>query len=300
MLLVLAAGQIRRRCARVAHRFPEGNRTGFRPVRKDTVPRTRGGRSGQWRPGVPRAGAVREQSPRDRAPRRLPSQRASAKPHPNGIPLSAGTKVDRGLFPQAAALRRTAPGHPGRTAYPDTRHRDSGIGARTRGFRAGAPAARRKESSGPPRILHTQGSEISAATPQMACTRGFRAGAPAARRKGSSGPPRILHTQGAEISAATPQMAGTRGFRAGAPAARRKESSGPPRILHTQGSEVFAATPQMACLRENRTEACRHRCVAWSSKPMCGSDVTGRFDSCTLPPIDYKGLLCRPFPFQAT
>lgn len=92
-----------------------------------------------------------------------------------------------------------------------------------------------------------------------------------------------------------------RGFRAGAPDARRKEISGPPRILHTQGSAISAATRQMACLRENRTEACRHRCVAWSSKPMCGSDVTGRFDSCTLPPALTKMPISndRHFLFQA-
>lgn len=32
-------------------------------------------------------------------------------------------------------------------------------------------------------------------------------------------------------------------------------------------------------------EAFRHRCGAWSSKPMYGSDVVGRFDPCTLPPL---------------
>ena len=35
-------------------------------------------------------------------------------------------------------------------------------------------------------------------------------------------------------------------------------------------------------------EAFRHRCGAWSSKPMLGSDVLGRFDSCTLPPLKDK------------
>ncbi len=41
-----------------------------------------------------------------------------------------------------------------------------------------------------------------------------------------------------------------------------------------------------------RKEAFRHRCGAWSSKPMLGSDVLGRFDSCTLPPLlEKKGLM---------
>ncbi len=57
---------------------------------------------------------------------------------------------------------------------------------------------------------------------------------------------------------------------------------------------MVAASPPIA-KGTSTTEASRHRCGAWSSKPMYGSDVVGRFDSCTLPPIDYKGLSCRPF-----
>ena len=62
---------------------------------------------------------------------------------------------------------------------------------------------------------------------------------------------------------------------------------------NTQGFEFFAATKQMVIFCKICTEAFRHRCVAWSSKPMCGITLAGRFDSCTLPPIGKHSPLLR-------
>ncbi len=56
-----------------------------------------------------------------------------------------------------------------------------------------------------------------------------------------------------------------------------------PATRNRNGDALVIAPPRVydACLGE----AYRHRCGAWSSKPVAGSDVRGRFDSYTSPPL---------------